>query len=87
MYVDDKTELPADKQYTSSYSGKKIKTLGNWYSDIEASMYKTNTQPLYILIDNEGKLLAQPRSYNQDIAAYVNWLDGGLKEYGKRKAN
>ncbi|TSA49859.1 MAG: disulfide bond formation protein DsbD [Sphingobacteriales bacterium] len=84
MFVDDKTMLPEDKQFISSYSGNKIKTLGNWYSDIQASKYNTNTQPFYVLMDNNGKLLNDTRSFNEDIDAYVKWLDKGLEEYKKR---
>lgn len=84
MFVDDKTMLPEDKQFISSYSGNKIKTLGNWYSDIQASKYNTNTQPFYVLMDNDGKLLNETRSFNEDIDAYVKWLDKGLEEYKKR---
>ncbi len=84
MFVDDKTKLPETQQYISSYSGNKIKTLGNWYSDIQASNYQTNTQPFYVLLDNNKKLLNEPRSYNEDIDAYVKWLDKGLEEYKKR---
>ena len=85
MFVDDKTELPSEKRYVSKYSGKEIVTLGNWYSDIQASQYQSNTQPLYVLLDNNNQLLAQPRSYNADVDAYVKWLDQGLTEYQKRK--
>ncbi len=84
MFVDDKTSLPDDKQYVSSFSGNKIKTLGAWYSDIQASKYNTNTQPFYVLLDNEGKLLNDTRSFNLDISEYVKWLDSGLEEYKKR---
>lgn len=83
MFVDDKTELPASEQYTTP-NGKKIVTLGNHYSYIESSVYKTNTQPLYVLIDNEGKLLSAPRSYDENITAYTRWLDEGIAEYKKR---
>lgn len=82
MYVDDRTELPKEEQYTTP-NGKKIVTLGNHYSYIESSVYKTNTQPFYVLIDNEGKLLNTPRSYDEDIAAYIQWLDEGISKYKK----
>ena len=87
MFVDDKTLLPETQQYVSSFSGNKIKTLGNWYSDIQASNYQTNTQPFYVLLDNNKKLLNEPRSYNEDIVAYVKWLDKGLEEYKNRPKN
>ena len=85
MFVDDKTALPEDQQYVSSFSGNKIKTLGAWYSDILVSKYQTNTQPFYVLLDNNGNLLNDVSSFNEDIPEYVKWLDKGLEEYKKRK--
>ncbi len=87
MFVDDKTKLPEEQQYISEFSGKKIKTLGNWYSDIQASNYQTNTQPFYVLLDHDKKLLNAPRSYDEDITAYEKWLDSGAEEFKKRKAS
>ena len=86
LYVDDKTKLPEDQQVISKLSGKKLRTLGNRYSDLEVSEYNSNTQPLYVLLDNNGKMLNDTRSYNTDVDAYVAWLDKGLEEYRKRTA-
>lgn len=84
LYVDDKTPLPADQQYVSA-SGKKIRTTGNKWSDMQRTMYETNSQPYYVLLDNNGKILAQPRGYTPDIDTYVKFLDEGLCRYEKRK--
>lgn len=84
LYVDDKTPLPADQQYVSA-SGKKIRTTGNKWSDMQRTMYETNSQPYYVLLDNNGKILAQPRGYTPDVDTYVKFLDEGLCRYDKRK--
>jgi len=84
LYVDDKTPLPANEQYVSS-SGKKIRTTGNKWSDMQRTLYETNSQPYYVLLDNNGKILAQPRGYTPDIDTYVKFLDEGLCRYEKRK--
>lgn len=84
LYVDDKTTLPDSLQYISSFSGKKIKTTGNRWSDLQASKYNTNSQPYYVLLDNEGNMLATPSAYDLDIQKYVEFLDGGLEEFKKR---
>lgn len=83
LYVDDKTPLPEGEQYVSS-SGKKIRTTGNKWSDMQRTMYETNSQPYYVLLDNTGKILAQPRGYTPDIDTYVKFLDEGLCRYKKR---
>jgi thiol:disulfide interchange protein DsbD len=36
-------------------------------------------------LDHQEKLLATPRSYNTDIAAFVEFLDGASAEFQSRK--
>ena len=84
LYVDDKTPLPADQQTVSKTTGKKIRTTGNKWSDLQASVYNTNSQPYYVLLDTDGKLLAQPRGYTPDIETYAAFLDEGLCRFDKR---
>lgn len=81
LYVDDKTELPEADQYVSSFSGKKIKTIGNKWSDLQASKYGTNSQPYYVLLDHKGEQLNTPRGFDQDINAYIEFLQTGLKNF------
>jgi thiol:disulfide interchange protein DsbD len=81
LYVDDKTELPANEQYVSKYSGKKIRTTGNKWSDMEAAVLNKNVQPYYVLLDNAGKMLAEPRSYTPNVEEYTKFLEEGLCRY------
>jgi len=88
LYVDDKTELSANQQSTKKLGERdfSIKTIGNKWSYMQANVYKTNTQPQYILIDgNEKMLTAITAHYDPDIKKYVNWLDEGINEFKKRK--
>ena len=85
LYVDDKTPLPEKEQIISPTTGKKIKTQGNKWSDLQTAVYKTNSQPYYVLLDNNAKKLAQPRGYTPDIEKYKQFLDEGLCRYEKRK--
>ena len=78
LYVDDKTELPANEQFVSKYSGKKIRTTGNKWSDLEAAVLNKNVQPYYVLLDNEGKMLAEPKSYTPNVEEYTKFLEEGL---------
>ncbi|HEU4716596.1 MAG TPA: thioredoxin family protein, partial [Bacteroidia bacterium] len=85
LYVDDKKELPAEQQVTDA-QGRRVKTYGNVWSNIEADYYQQNSQPLYVLIDDDGKLLAPPRGYTPDAAKYADYLQKGLDVFEKRKA-
>jgi thiol:disulfide interchange protein len=77
LYVDDKTPLAETERYVSTFSGKNIKTLGNKWSDLQASTYGVNSQPYYVLLDHEGKQLVKPRAFDLDIPAYVSFLESG----------
>lgn len=81
LYVDDKTELPRAEQRVSSYSGKTIRTVGNQWSDLQASRFNTNSQPYYVLLDNTGKKLVTPQGANYEPENFVEFLDSGLQAY------
>ena len=46
--------------------------------------YRYNTQPYYVLVDNNGKLLAVPKSYTPDVDEYNKFLEEGLCRYKAR---
>ena len=81
LYVDDKTDLPVSEQYISKLSNRKIKTLGNKWSDLQATRFNTNSQPYYVIINNEEKVLISPQGFNLDIKNYIDFLDEGKRVY------
>jgi thiol:disulfide interchange protein len=81
LYVDDKTELPAAEQHVSTYSGKNIKTIGNKWSDMQASRYGANSQPYYVLLGRGGKQLAPAQGANYEPANFASFLNSGLQAY------
>lgn len=85
LYVDDRTILPAEEQYTSTFSGKKVRWVGQKWSDLQASRFGNNSQPYYVIIDGDGKQLVPAEAYNEDIANYVNFLETGLEEFRKNQ--
>nr|WP_315244893.1 cytochrome c biogenesis protein CcdA [uncultured Flavobacterium sp.] len=83
LYVDDKKELPESEQYVSETTGKKIKTIGNKWSDLQIKTYKANAQPFYVIVDHQSANLTEPSAYNPDITAYYGWLQSGIKNFKK----
>ncbi|HEX8016941.1 MAG TPA: thioredoxin family protein, partial [Flavobacterium sp.] len=83
LYVDDKKELPESKQYISETTGKKIKTIGNKWSDLQIKTYKANAQPFYVIVDHNSANLTEPSAYNPDIEEYYNWLQSGIQNFKK----
>lgn len=83
LYVDDKKELPESEQYTSETTGKRIKTIGNKWSDLQIKTYKANAQPFYVIVDHKSANLTEPSAYNPNIEEYYNWLQSGIKNFKK----
>jgi len=88
LYVDDKKELPENEQYMSEFfKGKKIKTLGNKFSEMEAKYFDRNTQPYYVLISPDEKLLTNPKDYTPNPKDYIQFLDCGLNSFKQLSKN
>ena len=85
LYVDDKRELPTTEQFVSKTTGSRIETIGDKWTDLMISKYKTNTQPLYVLTDLEGKNLntQQPTISFVRIEEYESWLKQGISKFIK----
>ena len=81
LYIDDKKELPKAAQYVSETTGKKIRTIGNKWSDFQIREYRANAQPYYVLVDLEGNKLGEPKAYDPDVESYLAWLQNGVEYY------
>ena len=80
LYVDDKKILPADKQYISKYDDEKKISVGDKNLDIEITKFNNNAQPLYCIVDANGKLIVQPFSYTNKPEEFLKFLNSGLKK-------
>lgn len=82
LYVDDKRELPKEEQFVTA-AGDKIETVGDKWTDFMISKYKTNTQPLYVITDLEGKNLnnSKPTISYVDVEEYLTWLKTGISNF------
>ncbi len=81
LYVDDKRVLPEDEQYTSETTGKRIKSIGNKWSDFQIKNYQANAQPYYVLMSLEEENLNPPIGYTPDIEEYKAWLVEGIGNF------
>jgi thiol:disulfide interchange protein len=87
LYCDDKTELPADKWYTSKVDGQEKKTLGDQNLDFQISRFNSNAQPHYVLLDprNDAKPMVPPVAFDANVAHFVTFLDQGKSIYQSAK--
>ena len=92
LFVDDKTQLPQPIKVTENGQQRTLRTIGDKWSHFQRTQFGHNTQPFYVLLDPrsplDGKdqtlrhnILQEPRSYDEDIPAYVRFLRSGLSAY------
>lgn len=86
LYVDDKTELPESKWYTSTYDGKLKTTIGKQNADLQVTRFNNNAQPYYVLLDTDGDLLVQPIAYDLNVDNFIAFLKKGVEEFRKPKS-
>ena len=82
LYVDDKTALPEEEQFVSSFSGKKIQTIGNKWSDFQATKFNSNSQPYYVLLNPvDEEILVKPIGAEYEPKSYYNFLQSAIDQY------
>ena len=82
LFVDDKTPLPQPVEVEENGQKRTLRTVGDKWSYLERVKIGANTQPFYLLLDPAtGKPLNGLRSYDEDIAQYVDFLKTGLKNF------
>lgn len=81
IYVDDKTTLPENEWYTSTYDGKVKKTIGKQNADLQITKYGAAAQPFYFLIDGDENILTQPKAYDRDVQHFIDFLDAGKNAF------
>lgn len=84
LFVDDKRPLESGNEIDSKLRpGKKIKYVGQKWSEFQTIKYKTNAQPFYVLVNHNGDNLLDPIAYTPDAEEYQNWLKTGVAAFKK----
>jgi len=85
LYVDDKViEMPKEEWYTGK-NGREVKLLGKKNADLQTSQFGTNSQPYYVILDSDGKLLVSPKAYDLNVENFKKFLDAGSAAYQGEK--
>ncbi|MBO7537904.1 MAG: thioredoxin family protein [Prevotella sp.] len=85
LYVDDKTPLAEPFEVTDENGNKKtLRTVGAKWSYLQSHKFGSNAQPFYVALDPvTGKPLTGSCGFNEDISAYLDFLNQGLISSGK----
>ena len=83
LYTDDKREALKEDWITTK-SGKVLKTIGEINSYYQRELFNANAQPYYVIQGQDGTRLCEPRGYDLDVDAFVEFLEQGIEEYNKQ---
>ena len=78
LYVDDKTPLDAPIEVVENGQNRTLRTVGDKWSYLQRVKFGANAQPFYVILNEEGHPLAGSRSYDEDIQAYIEFLNKGF---------
>ncbi|MEO1260446.1 MAG: protein-disulfide reductase DsbD domain-containing protein [Bacteroidota bacterium] len=84
LYVDEKIELPEEEQVTVELkSGKtrKLRYTGHRWQILQTENFNINSQPYYVLLAPDGKMLNNPVPYTPDVQEYASFLECGLNHF------
>ena len=85
LYVDDKTPLPETIEVQENGKTTKLRTVGDRWSYLQRTKFGANAQPFYVLLDGNGDPLTVSRSYDENVGAYLNFLQTGLKNFADHR--
>ena len=88
LYVDDKEELPEAEQTKIDIGNgqmKRIKTIGDKWSLFQQVNFNNNSQPHYVLVTPEGKVINTPVSGYMPKEDFKKFLECGIQFYKNQK--
>ena len=88
LYIDDKEALPEAEQTSIDMGNgqkKKIKTIGDKWSLFQQINFNNNSQPHYVLISPEGKVINTPISGYMPKEDFKAFLECGIAYFKKGK--
>ena len=83
LMVDDKKPLAAP--FTVEENGRTVtvSTIGEKWSFLQRHKFAANSQPYYIVLDNDGRALSPSYGYDENIPRFKQVLDDALEAYAQ----
>ena len=85
LMVDDRKELKEPMKAVENGKTVKLRTYGDLWSYLQRHKFRANSQPYYIVLNNDGSLLSGPAYYDEDIDKFMQFLINGVEKYNSEK--
>ncbi len=88
LHVDDKRELPEAEQINVprvNGGTRLLENYGHKWAHFQTTYFNSNSQPFYVLMDNDGKtLLTKPVGYTPDVEDFKAFLSCGVEAFKEK---
>lgn len=85
LMVDDKKNLLKPMTVTADGKEYVLETVGEKWAFLQSYKFGANSQPYYIVLNNEGQPLTAPVYYDNNVEKFMLWLKEGLQRYNSGK--
>lgn len=81
LMVDDKHALPEPIVVTENNKKVTLRTIGDKWSFLQRHKFAANSQPYYMVLDNDGNAISGSYAYDEDIDKFRKFLTDALDQY------
>lgn len=85
LMVDDKEKLPEIIEVEENGKISKLKTIGDKWSYLQRHKFGTNSQPYYVLLNDEGKPIGPSYAFDENIEEYLKFLNTGIDNFKQQQ--
>ena len=84
LMVDDRKKLEKPVEVTENGEKIELETYGELWSFLQRYKFGANSQPYYVVLNNEGELLSGPVFYDEDVDHFMEFLKKGVDKYSDK---
>lgn len=84
LMVDDRKKLEKPVEVTENGEKIELETYGELWSFLQRYKFGANSQPYYVVLNNEGELLSGPTYYDENVDHFMEFLKKGVDKYSEK---
>lgn len=81
LMVDERARLPEIIEVDENGRTSRLRTVGDKWSYLQRHKFGTQSQPFYVVLNQEGKPLSSSHAYDESVDNYVQFLKTGLDNF------